>query len=169
MLHLTLGCDYYALCVHFQAKEAMNQHGFSAAERKDPVFYVSIFTHIASRQRRREMFFGAYPVFQGQTQLHACPGGVLACLTLSFLLLTKMLCGKPPVPDTLSQSQIEGEASSSRLNYTGETRNSSRAEAAWTQRKNTPTRVATEQSTRLVFPGSQNPADYCRYCEPRRE
>lgn len=39
----------------------------------------------------------------------------------------------PLVPDTLSQSQIGGEASSSsRLNYTGETRNSSSGGAAWT-------------------------------------
>jgi len=88
--------------------------------------------------------------------------GVLACLTFSFSFLTKMLCGKPPVPDTLTQSQIGEEVSSSRLNYTGETRNSSRAEAAWTRRKNTPMQVATEQSTRLVFPGSRNGADYCR-------
>lgn len=73
-----------------------------------------------------------------------------------------MLRGKSPVPDTLSQSQIGGEASSSRLNYTGETRNSSSAEAAWTRRKNTPMWVATEQSTRLVLPGSRNGADYCR-------
>lgn len=73
-----------------------------------------------------------------------------------------MLRGKPPVPDTLSQSQIGGEASSSRLNYTGETRNSSSAGAAWTRRKNTPMWVATEQSTRLVLAKSWNGINYCK-------
>lgn len=72
-----------------------------------------------------------------------------------------MLRGKPPIPDTLSQSQIGEKASSSRFNYTGENRNSSSAEAAWTRRRNTPMRVATEQSTRLVLPGSQNRVGYC--------
>lgn len=73
-----------------------------------------------------------------------------------------MLRGKPPVPDTLSQSQIGGEASSSRLNYTGETRNSSSAEAAWTRRKNTPMQVTTEQSSRLALARSRNGVKYCR-------
>ncbi|KAK5847898.1 hypothetical protein PBY51_016990 [Eleginops maclovinus] len=73
-----------------------------------------------------------------------------------------MLRGKPPVPDTLSQSQIAGEVNSSRLNYTGETRNSSSAEAAWTQRKNALMRVATEQSTRLVLQRSRDRVNRCR-------
>lgn len=89
--------------------------------------------------------------FQVHTHLHTCPGVCWRTWLFLFLYLTKMLRGKPPVPDTLSQSQIGGEASSSRLNYTGETRNSSSAGAAWTRRKNTPMWVATEQSTRLVL------------------
>ena len=81
-------------------------------------------------------------------------------------LVTEMLREKPPVPDTLSQSQIGGEASSSRLNYTGETRNSSSAEAAWTRRKNTPMRVATEQSARLVLnKRSARLSDVTKRCE----
>lgn len=112
--------------------------------------------------KQRTSYIAIVTCFQVHTHLHTRPGVCWrAWLCLSFSL-TEMLRGKPPVPDTLSQSQIGGEASSSRLNYTGETRNSSSAEAAWTRRKNTPRRVATEQSTRLVQPGSPNGVKCCR-------
>lgn len=76
----------------------------------------------------------------------------------AFLLFAfKMLQGKPPVPDTPSQSQIGGEASTGRLNYTGETRNSSSAEAAWTPTRGTRW-CESLQSGRLdpSWPGSRN-------------
>lgn len=59
-----------------------------------------------------------------------------AQLLLHFFSVFLVFWFLPLVPDTLSQSMIGKEVSSSRLNYTGEPRNSSNAEAAWTRRKN---------------------------------
>lgn len=66
-------------------------------------------------------------------------------LFLLFAVFIKDAMWKALAPDTPSQSQIGGKASSRRLNYTGENRNSSSANAAWTGRKSTPVRVAAEK------------------------
>lgn len=143
----SLGCDHYTLCIHYTTQKAINASSSSEAR----CISVQFFMHL-KRPLMLTLCDRRFLCPSKTTHIMCFQG--LACLpfSLSFFFFCVLLRGKPPVLDTLSQSQIGGEVSSSRLNYTGEPRNSSSAETAWTRRKNTPMRVATEQSTRLVLP-----------------
>lgn len=80
-------------------------------------------------------------------------------LFLLFAVFIKDAVWKAQAPDTPSQSQIGGEARSRRLNYTGENRNSSSANAAWTERKSTSRRrKAVDRISSVPDDGTQTKA-----------